>query len=306
MTTLATMLGVALIGVALRDIFAQLFQPSGSGPLNRWLTHLVWDGLRRIAVRYPGVLSLAGPSIFLIIIGTWVALLAAGWAFIMWPRLPEDFFFATGGDPSEEHGFVDALYVSLLTLTTLGYGNITPTVGWLRIIVVLEALVGFGLLTAVISWLLSIYPALSRRQALAREVSHIRRAENETGADATRVDSEAAERLLFSLTSQLIMVRGDLAQFPVTYYFRASEELSSLPANMPGLVHLAERGHGEDQPPAVRLRAAMLQGAIQDFADTVSSRNFLGISPESVDDALAVYARDHLHAPSDEQEPPKK
>jgi hypothetical protein len=43
--------------------------------------------------------------------------------------------------------------------------------GWLQLITPLEALLGFGLLTGSISWLLSIYPALLRRHSLAYEIA---------------------------------------------------------------------------------------------------------------------------------------
>jgi Ion channel len=71
---------------------------------------------------------------------------------------------------------VDALNVSLVTLTTLGFGDVTPTDAWLRLLAPIEALLGFGLLTASISWLLLIYPALSRRRSLAYEVALLRQA----------------------------------------------------------------------------------------------------------------------------------
>jgi hypothetical protein len=55
-----------------------------------------------------------------------------------------------------------------VTLATLGYGDIVPTSDLLRVLVPLEALVGFALLTAALSWVISVYPALSRRRSLAR------------------------------------------------------------------------------------------------------------------------------------------
>lgn len=58
-----------------------------------------------------------------------------------------------------------------MTLATLGYGDIAPATGWLRALAPLEAVVGFALVTAGISWTLALYPALSRQRALARETS---------------------------------------------------------------------------------------------------------------------------------------
>ncbi len=64
------------------------------------------------------LLLLAGPTILLTIIITWGALLTFGWALLYWPRLPEEFWFAPGLDPSNQASFIDALYFSLMSLST--------------------------------------------------------------------------------------------------------------------------------------------------------------------------------------------
>ena len=47
-------------------------------------------------------------------------------------------------------------------------------------VVPIEALLGFGLLSASISWLLLIHPAIARRRTLADEIALLRKAEEET------------------------------------------------------------------------------------------------------------------------------
>ena len=76
------------------------------------------------------------------------------------------------------------LYLSLVTLVTLGYGDIVPTSDWLRILQQLEALTGFAIVTASLSWVISIYPALGRRRALANKASLIRASEPEPAASS--------------------------------------------------------------------------------------------------------------------------
>jgi voltage-gated potassium channel Kch len=301
-TLLAMLLGAGLIFVALRDIFDTLFHPSERGKVCGAVMRITWRGFRWFAVRRPkglGAIELAGLGALLAVILSWSALLAVGWALVLWPHLPDGFLFATGLDPSNERGFVDALYLSLVTLTTLGYGDIVPTSGWLRALVPLEALVGFGLLTASISWVLSLYPALSRQRSLAHEISVMREAGLKTGIGLRQMDAETAGQVLKELTSQLINVRADFSQFPITYYFHSSDERFALSAAMPYLVRLAEKGGSADCPPAVRLRAAALREAIDDFSTTVASR-FLGLSSAPTDEVLAAYARDHLHASNEE------
>lgn len=297
MAVTATILGAGLIFVALRDIFQQLFNPSGGGSLSRLLMRLIWSAFRRISARRQTLLTFAGPTILVTIIGTWCVLLAVGWALLYWPRMPNQFLYATGLGPANNAGFTDALYLSLMTLTTLGYGDITPTAAWLRILAPLEALIGFALLTASLTWVTSLYPALRRRRSLARQIVLVYgREEQESREDAIEpMNATAAERVLGELTSQLISVETDLVQFPVTYYFHNSTERFSLPLAMPHLLRLGEKYEEEDHPVEVRLRTRELGEVIEDFTTTVASLTFLGLKDKGPKEVLEAYARDHLH-----------
>ena len=298
MTLLLSLLGAGLILVAVRDIFDTLFHPSGKGMLSRALPRFLWRGVRRIGGRYPLAQELCGPVTLLAVIASWAALLAVGWAFVFWPHLARGFLLAPGLSSSAQGGFIDALYISLVTLTTLGYGDITPTSSWLKVLVPFEALVGFGLLTASLSWVISLYPAFSRHRSLAHEVNLVREAESETEIGVRQMDALAAEQMLGSLTTQLIAVQTDLIHFPISYYFRSSNERFELSAAMPYLLRVAQEGDSADCAPGVRMRASMLRGAIEDFSDTVGAR-FLDLPSASSDKVLRAYARDNLHTSSE-------
>ena len=95
MTLLFSLLGTALIFVALRDIFDTLFHPSGKGMLSRALPRFLWRGIRRIGHRYPLAQELCGPVTLLAVIASWTALLGLGWAFVFWPHLARRFLRPT-------------------------------------------------------------------------------------------------------------------------------------------------------------------------------------------------------------------
>lgn len=294
MNVVLTLAGVALIVLPLRDIFHTLFHPSGGGSLSGRLARAIWWAFRRVGHRRRPALALAGPIAMVVIIAAWGALLAVGWALVLWPRLPEDFLVATGLDPAEQGGFWDALYLSLVTLATLGYGDLTPRVGWLRILAPLEALVGFALMTASISWILSLYPVLGRRRTLARRVVLLREAESRAGVETAATSAASLERVLADLADRVIALQGDFSQFPITYYFRSSDRRSALPVALPEIARLAAAASGPDRPPAVRLQAALLQAAVDDIAAELG-RQYLGRSARSPEDLLEAYAADHLY-----------
>jgi hypothetical protein len=182
------------------------------------------------------------------ILAGWVASLAIGWALVYWPYLPERFLSQTGLDPQAQNGFPDALYLSLVTVSTLGYGDIVPTAGLFRMLAPLETLMGFGLLTAGLTWVLSIYPALTRRRSLAQQAAVLRDAESQSGIDVVEAHPETAEQVFRDLVAQVLIVRGDFQQFYVTYFFHSADERSSLAAALPYLACLAESGADPDHP----------------------------------------------------------
>lgn len=129
-------------------------------------------------------------------IAVWGLLLVVGWALIYWPHLPSGFLLGTGLAASEQGSFVDALYVSLVTLGTLGYGDIAPRAEWLRLAAPLQAFIGFAFLTAAISWVLSVYPVLTRRRSLAHDVALVDESASARTLAVTDLPTASAERLL--------------------------------------------------------------------------------------------------------------
>ena len=293
MAVLLTVLGVALIGVTLRDIFHTLFAPTGAGSVSSLAARHVWHVFRRVAQRRADLLSLAGPLALLLIIALWTVMLTVGWALILWPHLPDAFLLSATERPEQDHGFVDAVYISLVTLSTLGYGDITPTSDWLRIVAPLEALIGFALMTASISWILSIYPVLARRRQLAREVFLLQRTERATGIATAEIDAGELGGVLMDLTQRTIDLRNDLAQLPITYYFHTPDRGSAIEVALLEIAALAREAcrHGS---PVVRHRAALLLEALADLAAHVGEA-FLDRPTGPLEELLAAYAADHGH-----------
>jgi hypothetical protein len=183
---------------------------------------------------------LAGPLSLVVVIFCWAFLLSLGFAFIYWGSFPDAFQLGTGRDPKQEHAFRSVLYFSLEVLTTLGLGDVAPKPEWLRLTVAMHALLGISLITASISWVVLLYPALGRMRSLARHVSILARAEQVTGFDA--IDSGDPEYLLSDLAMELVRTRVDLVHFPIIYYFYSDRETVSLASTIPNLVHFAEDG----------------------------------------------------------------
>jgi hypothetical protein len=289
---LLTLLGIALIGLALRDIFDALFHPRGRGMLARQILRGIYWVIRAMPGQGGMVALLGGPIGYIAIVGSWAALLAVGWALVFLPHLPEGFTFAQELDPSEHSGFLDALYISLVNLTSLGYGDISPEAPLLRLLGPIETLFGLGLLTASISLLVSIYAAIARRDSLAHEVHLSKEAEERLGEKLADADPGLLERMLTSFTNQLIATRRDLIHFPIIHYFRTEDDQRALSGLLPFLRSLVEEAGEEQRPHALRVRAEMLRMSIDDYAETLSER--LRLPGETTDDVLKHYREAHL------------
>lgn len=297
MALLFALIGIALIVVALRDIFQTVFHPGGgSGVLSSAVTHSTWRSVRLLARLRPSLLQLAGPMGTFIVLFVWVLLFVVGWGLIYLPHLPEQFSFDPGAPPASKGGFVDSFYFSIVSFTTLGYGDITPVNNWLRVLAPVESLIGFGFLTAGVSWLLSVYPALFQSRALADEIALLYETEQQSARSVSEWNSGPVQQMLSGFSSELVSVRGSFLEFPVVYYFQGRDAQTALSAMLPYLLEFCESVRAADHTPEVQAEATKLRSAIDKFAATLGHR-FLDLPHSSTEEILAAYAKDHFHEP---------
>jgi hypothetical protein len=292
-TALITVLGALLVVVALRDVFDTLLHPHGRGVVSQTLIRLVWRATRRLVRRNHRVLSLAGPLAFVGVIAVWGFLVVVGFALIIWPRLPDAFAVSQGLDAAEQEGFVDALYLSMVNLTSLGYGDIVPTSDLLRILGPLETLIGLGLLTASISWILLLYRVLSDYRSLSHEIGLLLEAERSNPVGLAEIEPAVGAGVLADLTSRVLAMRDDFVHSPIAYYFHPRDARHALPVLLPGLLELVGSCEAPDRPAALRFQATMLRQAIEDLLATIADE-FVGSPASAPNEALAGYRRDHL------------
>jgi hypothetical protein len=288
MIWLAAVAGAALILLVLRDIFHTLGHPQGAGSISHLVLRIAWllsrrrGGTGRLA-------PVAGPLGLLTVIIVWAMLAVIGWALVYLPSVPTGFIYVSGTAPGAGGDFLDSLYISMVTISTLGFGDIVPASAWLRIVTPLEALFGFALLTAAVSWVLQVYPALTRRRVLAIRLSVLRL--GNVGAALHDPDSAIyLSRLLDDLSVDIVQAGVDLRTYSETYYFRDADPSASLAAT---LTYAAELGRvGITAPTAdVRLAATVLNYALEEFVAVLQDR--FRHRGENMPDVLASYAADH-------------
>lgn len=218
--------GALVVTLCLTDIFLTiLYARGGAGLFAPRLNKAIWIAFRTAAPkRQPAkdrFLSFAGPTILVTSLGFWVLLLVTGFALIALPGLGTGIQASSGPTPTD---FVAALYYSGYSLTTLGTGDLVPQTDLYRMVMVVESAVGFSVLTLVLTYLMSVYSALVRRNALAQQLHHLSGASGDAAEIVARLkpgqDRGSAAVILHRLGSDL----ADLLEFhhayPVLHYFR--------------------------------------------------------------------------------------
>jgi hypothetical protein len=291
MTLLLTVVGSAFILISFYEQFQTLFHPPGHGTITDWISRIVWQISRRVAQRRPGLLSLAGPFALVAIILMWAGLVVMGCALIYYPRLasfavPQD--FAGRWHPS----FLESVTISMASLVTVN-PVVTPTISAIRLLMIVEGGVGLGLVTASISWLLSIYPVLEGRSSMAEQAMSLFEAERECGRDVFDMKESELAHLLFAFSSELSTLRNQTVQFPITYYFGVESRRASLEMILPYLDGLASRACQAQHSASLQIAGHALESAILAYLRLLGHR-FLHIPGESREALLEAYNRDNL------------
>ena len=294
--------GIVLIGVVLLDAFETVVLPRRVAH-GAWLARLViwaswhlWScparGPWRSGERRETYLSFYGPSALLLLIGVWATGLIGGFALFLWGLGAP--FVATGGGA----GFGTTLYGSGTTFFTLGLGDVLPHTALGRLLVVLEAGIGFAFLGLIISYMPVLSQAFSQREVNvslldARAGSPPSAAEllrRYAGADFT----EALAQLLREGERWSAELLESHLSYPFLAYYRSQHQEQSWLAGLTTMLDVAALLLvGIDGAPTrpARLAFAMARHAAADLS------HILGTRPQSAaSERLSAADLTHLRA----------
>ena len=174
-TILFTAAGVALLGLIAFEVYATVLHSTAHfGPIGERLNRAVWRAAKFAANRMSRTrrhrfLNVVGPLLMPTLIVVFVVTLVLAFALVYYPRMPAQFIFTSR---PESGRFIDAVYFSGVTLTSVGYGDIVPRTTPMRLVAMIESASGLALITLAIAYLLMIYTALERKRAVALSFYH--------------------------------------------------------------------------------------------------------------------------------------
>ncbi|MDB9526689.1 potassium channel family protein [Oscillatoria sp. CS-180] len=231
---LTQILGTVIIAITLVDVYLTVLYPrTGRSVISLGLSRNVWAVFRWVS-RWPikgsrRVLSYCGPSLLVVIVIVWVCAFTLGFALIIWPALGVGIQASQGETPTD---FQTALYYSGYTLTTLGVGDLVPKNSFWRLITVLEAAVGFSIITASLTYLLSVYSALTQRNTFALSLHHKAARRADAAVMLTNLKGQGnfdpALQELSNMSRDLLSLLESHHAYPILHYFRFHESRYSL------------------------------------------------------------------------------
>ncbi|HKS40930.1 MAG TPA: potassium channel family protein [Blastocatellia bacterium] len=231
-----TALGVGLVLSVAHDAYVTILHSRGrNGPISHILCRTVWRLARATASKLSRKrrhvrLNSIGPALMPTLIGVYITLLVFGFALIYYPHMATDFLKVP---EAASPRWIESLYFSGVTLTTLGFGDIAPRTNVMRLVAVIESGAGFGLISLFITYLVAVYRALERRRTAALAFYH----QADGSADVVGfIANHLVAGKLSGLAPNLRSVARDLEEMleshiehPIIHYFHTVEVYKSLP-----------------------------------------------------------------------------
>jgi hypothetical protein len=228
--------GVLLILVGVGDVFFTVLHYDGFGFLSSRLYHRLFDAVCSVTRPLPGRyrafgLSMAAPLMVPVTIVIWILLVSFGYAMIYYAGMKDGNFSLSV--PRLEPSFIEALYFSGITISTLGFGDVTPTSGFYQLLAVSEALTGFGILTLAITYVLGIYGVLQPLGVLSAGLYH----QAQDTSDPLSIltphfpdgEHRGLETHMMQLHRGLVEIYEGIRRYPLVYYYHSRRAYRSLP-----------------------------------------------------------------------------
>lgn len=255
--------GAAVVVWMLVDSFETLLATnlrSGRWSFTRAYYGVAWTAYRAICarlrsdVRRERWLARFGPASFLGLLVSWTTIEIFGWGLIWWGL--------RDGFGVEIDSLGDAWYYSGVVYFSIGFGDILPSTGLLRLLTILEGLSGLGTLGLVIGYLPSLnaaYAARERQLLLLDDLSDQRitpvslvRSYLGPNGESDRLDAVFDE-----WASWCAEIYDSHTSFPVLIWFRSKHRgnswITGLGVVTDAAIAFAAAVPGADHGPAMRL-----------------------------------------------------
>jgi voltage-gated potassium channel Kch len=285
---LALLLGVLLLALVLQDAFEVMLLPRRVP--RRWrltgiyfdVTWRLWRAVARLTTAGPRrerFLSIYGALSMMLLFSLWAASLVLAFGLIQW--------VAQIGSRRAVTDLAEQIYMSGVTFFTLGYGDVVPHTPAARVLAVVEAGAGFGLIAVVIGYLPVLYQLFSRREA------HVIQLDGRAGSPPSaatmlrrHAESDGLEKLDDLLRAWEIwgaeLLESHLS-YPMLAYYRSQHDDQSWLAALAAIMDtcaLILIGVRDIKPLQARMTFAMLRQVVVEVTRSLNLAPSKGKAPD--------------------------
>lgn len=269
MSLLILVFGIFLLCLVLIDaLWTTLWTEGVAGPLSYRLSRYVWLLWSKLFIKRRNLLSAAGPLIMMSVVAMWVVLMWLAWALIF----SADASSLANTEERTDPGMVGRVYFAAMAIFTMGNGDVSPQTGAWRIATALANANGFLVLTLMISYVMSVLPAVVHKRLVARQILAL----GESGPEIIEAawngkDCSSLELPLNTVSTALEQLTQQHLAYPVLHYFQSVNKTASAVVAIAALedtVDLLEHGvipgHGISE---ISLRST--RSALDSFVSTI-------------------------------------
>lgn len=218
--------GCLVLAVVLLDVFLDvLYARLGTGILAPRISRIVWRvflwGSRPLGRHRRVAMAFCGPVILGVLVGTWALGLTLGTALVIHPALGTAIRATSGATPTD---FVTAMYVGGSSVSIVGASNFSPQTRAFKLFFLFNSLVGLSVVSLTLTYLMQVYSALQKRNALGLRV-YLFSAQREDAAELiARLGPYGQFQGGYSNLSELSGSVAEMKElhhfYPVLFYFR--------------------------------------------------------------------------------------
>jgi hypothetical protein len=278
MNTIILLTGILLTCIGIFDIFMTIMYYEGSGFLSNRVQRILWLIIRNTGLLLPlklryRLFSFAAPLLISITLVFWISVEIFGFGLIYYNGFVDGRRDFRGGNYHDP--MVSGIYLSSITLPTLGFGDITPISWRFQVVTAIEALIGFALMTLSLSYILNIYRVIQQFRVLAAELFH---ETSDTGDAMALIRHHWNSRLPLHLDSYLRHIEyllldwyENLHQYPIAYYYFSSRTHLSIPFTFKTLGKVLSAHYFGTPATQVFISSPALQSLYNSYCSIVAS-----------------------------------
>jgi len=219
-------LGFLVLALVLLDVFVSvLYARLGTGILAPRMSRMIWQvflrSSRRMGKHGRVVMSFCGPVILGMLVAAWALGLTLGAALVIHPALGTSVRASSGATATD---FLTAMYVGGSSVSIVGGSNFSPVTGAFKLFFLFDSLAGMSVVSLTLTYLMQIYSALQRRNALGLRI-YLFSGQREDAAELIAAlgpqgQFQGGYTNLSELSGAVAEVKETHHFYPLLFYFR--------------------------------------------------------------------------------------